>query len=282
MTSRFTLFAFGVVLMAPGLVEAFALDQTNWFIGIDSRTTIPTGTYAGLANPNFGRLTFLYGHQYDGIDDGALTAASSHYHGKSNFSYTGPAGSPTIVNRPPFNFLPEDGTRIALAPGSGATASLLTTQPGATGTKWANPVIRSTSWLTRPGAMAWETVLHGSSGGRYAGSLGLAELALEVVSISPGLRIHGEDLSLVADAAGERLALGTGDFAGFLPTFAVDGSTAFGTTFFADLKIVDLRTSGALPESGVFQMRYEAVPEPATLAVLAGLGVLAARRRRRV
>lgn len=34
-------------------------DMAPFLIGVDGRTTIPSGTYAGLPDPNGGRLTFL-------------------------------------------------------------------------------------------------------------------------------------------------------------------------------------------------------------------------------
>jgi hypothetical protein len=39
-----------------------------YIIGVDSLTTFTSGTYAGLPNPNYGRLTLLYAHYTPGTE----------------------------------------------------------------------------------------------------------------------------------------------------------------------------------------------------------------------
>ena len=50
-----------LALTAPA-VQAFDPAIASYFIGVDGQAIIPTGTYAGLPNPNHQRLTFLYAH----------------------------------------------------------------------------------------------------------------------------------------------------------------------------------------------------------------------------
>ncbi len=49
----------GFLLFLSNRVSALS---TEFFIGIDEQTTITSGDYAGLANPNEGRLTLLFAH----------------------------------------------------------------------------------------------------------------------------------------------------------------------------------------------------------------------------
>lgn len=259
----------------------FAIGQTNWFVGVDGLQTIPTGVYAGLPNPNYGRLTFLYGHQYDGIDDGAIGPSSSHFHSKSRWAYTGPASNPTIVDAITTNFVPEDGTRITLLPGSGPTAGLFVSGLQGTDLKWANPRHSSVAWLNRAEATEWETFLFNSSGGRWSGSLGVARVALQIVSISPGLSVWAPDFSRQISAPGQFLELGVGDSLDITPVFAATSLGNFSATF----RLLDLhREDGYRPllDSGRYEMRFEAVPEPASMLALgAGLAAMAWRRRSR-
>jgi len=85
-----------LLIALPGIAGAEVRhdDGIGIYVGIDGRQTIPTGVYTGLANPTANRLIFLFDH-------------GDHFHGIGAYSYTGPAGAPTIVPTSTNNRLPE-------------------------------------------------------------------------------------------------------------------------------------------------------------------------------
>ncbi len=261
------------IAFAAIAARADFIPENEVFVGVDGLQTIATGTYAGLANPNFGRLTLLYGHQYDGSEGAA--PETSPYHSKAIYTYSGSAASPKVITSAS-NYLPEGANPpLDLLAGSGALSGYRVS--GLEDRHFANTTLRPTSWLNRPGAALWETTTFGSSGGRWAGSLGNANLSLEVVGLTSGLSILAADGSVLADSAGDALALGSGDFA-VTPIFAV-GAAASGS-YVARMRLRDL--SGTFGDSGVFEYRFNAspVPEPASMVAL-GLGAATMLRRRK-
>ncbi len=84
----------------------------NYYIGVDGLADIASGTYAGMANPNAGRLTFLYAHTYP------ASPGSNHYHSKGIYTYTGGASAPVAVVSSS-NFLPESGGPLSMVAGTG-------------------------------------------------------------------------------------------------------------------------------------------------------------------
>ena len=71
--------AVGLTLFAalPATVKAA---EHNYYVTVDGRPTLTSGTYAGQANPNSGRLTLLYAHWNDD------TPSSNHFHGIGVYS----------------------------------------------------------------------------------------------------------------------------------------------------------------------------------------------------
>ena len=116
------LVASATALLSPSVSRAEFL---SYYIGIDDLPTIATGTYAGLANPNFNHLTFLYAHTYPD------TPASNHYHSKSIFTYTGPnLGAGTAVINSASNYVPEGALPpIKLSLGTGLYGGKLISNP---------------------------------------------------------------------------------------------------------------------------------------------------------
>ena len=96
-------------LMSGGLAHASeplrADEGIGFYVGIDSLATIASGTYAGLANPNYGRLTYLMEH-------------GNHFHGIGAYSYTGGAAAPVINGSNANNRIPELSARISPLPGT--------------------------------------------------------------------------------------------------------------------------------------------------------------------
>ena len=75
--------------------------------------------------------------------------------------------------------------------------------------------------------------------------------------------------------------IGSGDNIDFRPVFWTEANTPAGT-YSATMRLVDLRTSGALLPSGEFTFDFAAVPEPASVALMgAGLVVIVLKARRR-
>jgi hypothetical protein len=49
-------------------------EQADYFVAVDSLETLTSGTFEGLANPNFGRLTLLVAHRF--VED----PTRNHFH----------------------------------------------------------------------------------------------------------------------------------------------------------------------------------------------------------
>ncbi|MDW8103989.1 MAG: all3515 family Zur-repressed PEP-CTERM protein [Armatimonadota bacterium] len=278
-TVQLWLIALAVILFAP-----FAQAQYHdvYFVGVDGFSTIASGTYRGLPNPNFGRLTLLFAH---------YTPGTEHYHPIGAWSYSGPPASPAVNNTNANNRLPELYQRttgqeyIYLYPGSGAFAGY-----------YRSGIVRDPAreeysfLLTQPtGVLADSTDpavqrLYNSSAGRWRGSLGEARVGLRLVDITPGLRITLEDGTPILPSVGSVYEIGRGDRFAFTPVFSV----AFGSPiqpYTAAFQLIDLNnTPGYRPlrDSGIFYFDFYPVPEPSTMAVLgAGLLGLWLHRRRR-
>lgn len=269
-----TFIALSVAALAT--VSSFArADFAEYYVGIDTRATLPSGTYAGQANPNLNRLSLLYAHTYPDAP------ATNHYHNKSAYSYAGPAASPTVNAFPTGNFLPESGPAIPLTPGSGAFVGKLRT--GLTpDNAWSQLEMRDTGSLSTAAAGSPEAVLFNSSLSAYSTPPTGAGFNLRVVSMTPGLTMLSGSGVLLADGAGDVISLGaSGGTFSFTPVFAADTS-AFGQGFSARLVLTDSNNAGRTPygDSGEFVYNFAAVPEPTSLALAALGGCVLLRRKR--
>ncbi len=241
--------------------------DNSFFIGVDGRTTIPSGTYGGLAEPNAGRLTLLFGH-------------GDHYHGIGAYSYSGPAVSPTINPTNANNTIPELYTSLPglnLTLGSGVYAGRYVSGLGTDvqDLEYGDLGMLATTALSLTGDPE-DSVLFNSSAGRWTGALGQQQIGLELVSISSGLEV-GDLLgnTLFPGGVGSIETLGVGDLLDFEPVFftAIAGLASYSATF----RLRDLGTAGGGPalfgDSGTFTFAFQVVPEPGT-ALLMGLGLV--------
>jgi hypothetical protein len=278
-----TLATAALALAAAPAALAKDLDIASYIVGVDGLTTIATGTYAGLANPNHNRLTFLFAHTYP------ATPASNHYHSKGVFRYTGlNLGAATATEVNPNNFLPE-GTlpplTLTLATGGAYDGKLVSSIGSPTDANYAFSflTIEDVGKLAGFGPGAPETILLNSSSGRWNGPLTGADVHLQLVSLTPGLNVGVGSLLQAFVNPGDDWHLE--DSFSFTPTFWTELTAAPGT-YAAQFKLTD--EQGLFGDSGTFEFRFEvpaaAIPEPSAFAALAGLGALglaATRRRRR-
>lgn len=245
-------------------------DVDTYYIGRDKLATFTSGTYSGLANPNFDRLTFLLGH-------------GNHYHSKSSYIYTGPAGSPVVRPWPNGFFLPEpsQGPSFQLRPGSGVFAGKNRSGLGiGTEEQW-DFRLRSVDYLSTftPGNL--ENTLFNSSGGRWNGSLAGSDLWLNLHSISAGLKIADPLGNVILDTAGQSFNLGDAMSLDFTPVVFVDETAPYGD-YFARFTLSDTQAVNPWQDSGQFEFRFSHVPEPASgsLLLVALSGVCIRRWRR--
>lgn len=257
-------------------VPALAVDAL-YFVAVDSAPTLAFGVYAGLPNPNAGRLSFLYAHVFPD------TPTNNHYHGIGVWSYSGPVASPTVTPTNANNRIPELYTglgALTLHPGAGAFAGRFVSgiDDGSTAfEEYGRLTIRPVDILSGFAPGTPEAILFNSSSGRYASALAGTPVALRLVEISDGLSVSDEAGNVLLDDAGEQIALGvTGDWS-FTPVFSVDGSAAPNRAYAASFQLIG---GGAALEGGTFHFDLRVVPEPGTGVLLAGTAALALRRRR--
>ncbi|MCP9442131.1 MAG: VPLPA-CTERM sorting domain-containing protein [Nitrospira sp.] len=265
-----------LALVALGLVLAGGVESqaVEYYVGIDGREIIPTGTYAGLPNPNYGRVTFLFAHMNE------TDPTRNHYHGIGAYSYSGPAEAPWVNPTNANNRIPETYTRqepLPLFPGEGVHAGLWVSRPVPeleySFLQWA-PIDQISG--AEPGSP--EHYLFHSSGGRWTRSLAGTRLALQVVGLTPGLRVMDETGTTIFTGPGQTYVLGEGDRFSFFPTLY---TVAVGESrYTASFRLIDL--NGVAGESGIFHFDVRPVPLPAAvwlmLSGLASVSLLARQR----
>lgn len=254
--------ALGATLSWAGMAQASLVE---YYVGVDSQQTITTGTYAGLPNPNLGRLTFLFAHPDE------TNPADNHYHGIGAWSYSGPAASPTVNATNANNRIPETFTNqepLPLFPGQGAQAGKWVSQ-AVPGLEYSDLQWESTQSLSLAAPGTPEHFLFTSSGGRWAGPLDNTKVGLELVSATPGLHVADNTGTPIFSTSGEIYELGDGNLLSFLPSFFTTEDTQ--ARYSASFRLIDL--NGTLQHSGTFHMDFAPVPLPAA-AWLFGSGVI--------
>jgi hypothetical protein len=279
-----TRICFSTLTIVAALTSAAAHAQfINYHVGRDNLETFVTGTYAGLPNPNYQRLTFLRFNDLEVSDP-----ASSHWHAIGAYSYAGPTGSPTVLPTNGNNRIPETFTGFAplpLLPGSGAfVGKLVSGIPNGTPQShdhYDRLEMRSVQELSAAAPGTTEHFLYNSSGGRWNQPLGAnARIGLQLLSQTPGLNVATLAGTPILENDLDVFEIGQGDDWSFTPVFWADGNAAPGT-YSASLKLVDL--SGGIPDSGTFHLDFQVIPEPATFSLALGSAALAlvlVRRRR--
>ncbi|WP_322743727.1 all3515 family Zur-repressed PEP-CTERM protein [Vasconcelosia minhoensis] len=249
----------------------------HFFVGLDTQEILSRGDYAGLTNPNYNRLTFLAPHT------DAVNPTNNHFHGIGAYSYEGALDSPTVRSTNTNNRIPEPYTNqppLTLQPGTGLFEGLLISM--VTDEPYSDLGIAPVQSI-----QTVDENLFDSSGGRWTGSLAGAEVALELMSITPGLYVADEMGENIFSGVGDRYIIGEGDdFEEFMPVFWTDASAAAGS-YSATFRLQDASDrENPLGESGTFSADFQvaSVPEP---SILAGLGLLgwvaiAGQRKRRL
>ena len=252
-------------------IHASAQDQNTFYIAIDGRNPLAHGTYTGLENPNMGNLTLAYAHWNE------ENPAINHFHPIGAASYEGPIETPTVTSTNTNNRIPEYFTEqapLSLQPGTGDLEGLLIS--GENGEYYSNTTFYSIHDFSGATDGAPEAIMYNSSGGGYAaGPLAGMNLAMELISMTPGLYLGLEQLS----EAGDRLVIGSEADLPFEPIFWTSGDAAPGA-YTAEFKLVDL--SGTFPSSGAINFDFAVVPEPTGfgLALFGLLGTTLRKRRR--
>jgi len=227
---------------------------TDYFVAVDNLETFTTGTFAGLPNPNFGRLTLLVAHRSP--DD----PSESHFHAIGAVSYASlEGGGQKVIETSTNNRIPEIFTgqlplqllpRSLLEQRAKGKASLVS-HP--TDTEYSHLKIESIQVLNAfPDSP--EGLLFNSSDGRWATPLDGAIVALQRISVTPGLRVANEEGKGILSAG--VYELGEGNTFSFFPTYSTRRSAEVGT-YSAAFKLVDARTTVTpLQESGRFTFDF--------------------------
>ena len=277
-----TILSSSLIAMASALVATAAQaaegsrhdEGIGFYVGIDSRITFPSGTYAGRLNPNAGRLSLLFDH-------------GDHFHGIGNYSLSGPADAPITVPTNANNRIPETYTGITSIPlqaGSGAFAGT-----------WASQVLPESepayeySYLgiasiqSLDGLSPMADVLFHSSGDRWSAHYQNTTVALKLVSATAGLKVAAGGMMDIF-GGGDTYTLGPSGNFSFMPTYYLNSGAAPGI-YAAQFMLINQGGNANASSSGTFYLDFSVptpVPEPGTWAMF-GLGLLglawASRRR---
>jgi len=273
----------GISVMGLSVVTApqISLAQTvghsthhHLMIGRDNLQTLTSGTYTGLPNPNYNRLSLLFPHLHNPVSTSGL-------HAIGIYSYTGPAINATIISTNTNNRLPEIGKAPALplTPGTGVFTNKMVS--GKTeDNMYSDLKMKPLDHLTDDLADPFVQAIYNAGNGRWNQLLGDdASISVELVAVSPGLGIANEQGQNLFNTVGDTYLIGQGDHFSFTPIFYASPSTT-DQNYSASFRILDTNTNNNRTpwlSSGTFSINVQAtaVPEPSNfVASLALLGMM--------
>ncbi|MGY6277247.1 all3515 family Zur-repressed PEP-CTERM protein [Methylomonas sp. MgM2] len=261
-----TLVALGLSLSPSA--SAHESDLAGFYIGIDGRSSITSGTYNGLAEPNAGNLTLLFNH-------------GNHYHGIGTYSYTGPAASPTVNDTNGNNRIPEISSLeapLSLTLGSSILyGDKLTSQNNPS--EYGHLTFARVDALTGHEAGSEEQILFNSSADRWSNLLGDTSIGLQLLSSTPGLFV-GDEQNDNLFANGDTISLDSYLDDEFAPIFWT-AANALPGTYSAEFRLIGLNDANI--NSGRFYFDFSPVSVPVPTAAwlfLSGLlGLLGLTRK---
>jgi hypothetical protein len=245
-----TLTIAALVLGMLGSASISHAQSADYFVAVDSLETLTSGTFAGLPNPNFGRLTLLFAHR--SVED----PASNHFHAIGAYTYASHEGGPPVaISTSTNNRIPEISTLflpLTLQPGTGRHRKHLVSMP--TESEYSNLRIASIQSLAALPPDSPDGMLFSSSAGRWASPLDGARVALQRVSLTPEL--HASDERGRPILHRHLHELGDGNTLELFPTYWTHCTARVGT-YSATLKLVDLRFGEMhLGDSGRFTFDF--------------------------
>ncbi|PPD34791.1 MAG: PEP-CTERM sorting domain-containing protein [Methylomonas sp.] len=260
-TNSLSLTLAALALTVSANSQANTTSLAGYYIGIDARTTIPSGAYNGLSEPNSGNLTLLLNH-------------GNHYHGIGAYSYSGPAASPTVNDTNTNNRIPETYTLeapLALNWGSGSLYSGKLTSQNNPSEDYGNLTFARVDTLSGHAIGSEEQVLFNSSSNRWSTLLGTTSIGLQLISATPGLFV-GDAQTANLFASDDTINLDSYLGSVFAPVFWTASNVPTGT-YTAEFRLVGLNNANINSGRFYFDFAPVAVPVPAA-AWLFGSGLL--------
>jgi len=267
LTQHFAVKASAAAVAVVALTNSLHAEVGGFFVGIDSRATLVSGAYIGQPNPNFNRLTFFSPHS------DPVTPGNNHYHGIGSYTYYGPSNAPVVAPTNSGWRIPEVYTGqapLTLTPATtGLYAGKLISAP--TAEHFSTIRLKSVHTLRTNitagpvtnyyGYGSSEHWLYNSSGGLRTQSMTGATIALELVSLTPGLHLGDATTLDIATAPGDRVTLGDGNSFIWNPVLWTEATAPVGT-YEIKFKLVDTANSGPL-ESGIVTIQFRVTSGPA-------------------